>query len=98
MTSPSSTQLTRPSRMKLAEPTPTVLRFKDGRNTSGKLQIVSVSGGLLLLPKPVNQGLMAKLMFLTQKGPVLGAAEMLQPLASSLQAFRFVALDKDNNR
>ena len=84
--------------MKLAEPTPTVLRFKDGRNTSGKLQVVSVSGGLLLLPKPVNQGLMVKLMFLTQKGPVLGAAEMLQPLSSSLQPFRFVALDKDNHR
>jgi hypothetical protein len=84
--------------MKLAQPTPTVLRFKDGQNTSGNLQVVSVSGGLLCLRKPIHQGAVAKLMFLTQKGPVLGAAEMLQPLSSSLQPFRFVALDKDNHR
>ena len=98
MSTPPPTQLARPSRMKLAEPTPTVLRFKDGGNTSGKLQVVSVSGGLLNLPKPATQGSVAKLMFLTQKGPVLGAAEMLQPLSSTLQPFRFVALDRENHR
>lgn len=33
-----------------------------------------------------------KLMFLTQTGPVLGAVEMLNPVSTTRQPFRFVAL------
>lgn len=99
MSSPSPTHSgQRASRIKLTDSTPAVLRFKDGRNTSGKLQVVSVTGGLLSLQRAVHQGATAKLMFLTRKGPVLGAAEMLPPMSSTLQPFRFIALDKDNHR
>ena len=88
----------RASRIKLTDATPAVLRFKDGRNTSGRLQVVSVTGGLLSLQRAVHQGSTAKLMFLTRKGAVLGAAEMLPPVSSTLQPFRFIALDRENHR
>ena len=82
----------RSPRVHLTDATPAVLRFQDGHRTSGKLQVVSLTGGLLALPDPLDQGSQVKLMFLTHTGSVLGAAEMLDPLSSSLQPFRFVSL------
>jgi hypothetical protein len=82
-----------------AERTPAVLRLGDGRRVSGKLKVVSLTGGLLSVPHPVNTGSSAKLMFLTAAGMVLGSAEMLSPLSWGLQPFRFVALaDEDEER
>jgi hypothetical protein len=82
-----------------AETTPAVLRFQDGRRVPGKLRTVSVTGGLLRLPKPVDQGAQVKLMFLTGSGSVLGAAEMLSPISWHLQPFKFVGLyDEDQRR
>jgi hypothetical protein len=37
-------------------------------------------------------------MFLTQKGPVLGSAEMLSPVSWTQQPFRFVALAHSDQR
>jgi hypothetical protein len=89
----------RPPRVKLADSTPVVLRFQDGSRSSGKLQLVSVTGGLLNVSKPMAQGAMVKVMFLTRKGPVLGAAQMLAPLCWDQQPFRFVSMyDDDHSR
>ena len=63
---------------------------------SGKLQIISITGGLLCLPKPVDQGSQVKLIFLTPRGSVLGAAEMLSPISWSLQPFKFVGMYDDD--
>jgi hypothetical protein len=52
----------------------------------------SVSGGLLGVPRPLNQGANVKLMFLTETGPVLGEAELLRPISWTAQPFRFVSL------
>jgi len=51
-----------------------------------------MTGGLLSVSSPVTPGLRAKLMFLARTGPVLGAAEMLDPVTVNQQPFRFVAL------
>jgi len=65
----------------------------------GKLQIISLTGGLLSLSKPLEQGSRVKLMFLTRSGSVLGAAEMLGPINWTLQPFKFVRLfDDDKHR
>jgi hypothetical protein len=89
----------RATRVHFTERTPAVLRFDDGRRIPGKLKVVSLTGGLLSVPHPVNTGSSAKLMFLTGAGMVLGSAEMLSPLSWSLQPFRFVALaDEDQDR
>jgi hypothetical protein len=88
----------RAPRVSLADITPAVLRFEDGQRASGKLQVLSVNGGLLSLPTPVDRGSQVKVMFLTHSGPVLGAAEMLSPLTSTQQPFRFVSLPTDDRR
>jgi hypothetical protein len=93
---PQNTARQRPARARFAETIPVVLRFSDGGRVSGRLQVVSVTGGLLCLPRPQNQGAIGKLMFLTQAGSVLAVAEMLCPLCWELQPFRFVSLFGDD--
>ena len=88
----------RATRVHLANPTPAVLRFQDGSRLAGNLQIISVAGGLLSLSQPLHPNTRASLMFLTDGGPVLGKAEMLSPLSRTQQAFRFIALDQNNQR
>jgi hypothetical protein len=87
----------RSPRVSFAENTPAVVRSRDGCR-KGKLQTVSLTGGLLYLPKPVDQGSQVKLMFLTRSGSVLGAAEMLSPISWSLQPFKFLKLYDDDQR
>src|SRR5258708_828282 len=53
---------------------------------------------MLGLPKPVLRDSRVKLMFVTPTGPVLGTAEMLEPVSLSQQPFRFVALEQDDRR
>lgn len=93
---PQNTARQRPERARFAETTPVVLRFSDGARVSGRLQVVSVTGGLLRLGRPLNQGAVGKLMFLTQAGSVLAVAEMLCPMCWELQPFRFVSLFGDD--
>jgi len=88
----------RSPRVYLDTVTPAVLRFQDGQRTSGTLHVVSVTGGLLSLPTPINQGAQVKLMFLTRTGSVFGGAEMLSPVTSDLQPFKFVSLDLTDRR
>lgn len=95
--SPLHEQLRSP-RVQLADFTPAVLRFDDGQRASGMVQVLSLTGGLLSLPSPVNRGSQVKLLFLTRTGPVLGAAEMLSPVTSTQQPFRFLSLPVDDCR
>ena len=86
----------RPERVRFEEATPVVLRFPDGRRFSGQLQVISITGGLLCMSKPLQQGSVVKLMFLAKTGSVLGSAQMLSPVAWDRQPFRFVALHEDD--
>jgi hypothetical protein len=95
---PLSNDIRRPARVRLADVTPAVLRSPDGACTTGELQIVSLSGGLLGIRQPLHQGATVKLMFLTPTGPVLGAAEMLSPLTHCQQPFRFTGIGYEDLR
>lgn len=86
----------RSPRFRLADTTPAVLQFQDGRRTSAELQVISRTGGLLFLRRPLDQGSVVKLMFRTYRGPVLGTAEMLIPVTRAQQPFRFVALPESD--
>lgn len=86
----------RADRVSFDEATPVVMRFPDGGRCSGQLQVISVTGGLLALPKPLLPGSIGKLMFLTQKGSVLGEAQMLTPLTWERQPFKFTSLHDDD--
>lgn len=88
----------RSPRVRFAESTPAVLRFRDGRRATGQLQIVSLTGGLLSVPRPLDKGCQVKVMFLTDKGPVLGSAEMLAPVTWGQQPFRFLTLGDGDRR
>jgi hypothetical protein len=88
----------RPTRVRPAEFTPAVLRIEDGTCTPGELELFSLTGGLLSLPKPLDRGSRVKLMFLTATGPVLGVAEMLRPVSWKEQPFRFVVLHENDHR
>ena len=86
----------RADRARLSELTPVVLRFMDGNRAAGTLKVISVTGGLLAVQRPITQGAKAKLMFLTRAGSVLGVAEMLSPLSWDQQPFRFVSLHHED--
>lgn len=92
---PRSDARQRPARQKLTEPTPAVLRFATGNRVRAKLQVISITGGLLFLHNLIDRGSQARLLFLTETGAVLGTAEMLIPITSTLQPFRFVAIGDD---
>lgn len=81
-----------------AETTPAVLRCVDGRFKRGKLQVISMTGGLLSLSTPLDCGSRVKLMFLTTRGSVLGAAEMLSPISWGMQPFKFLKLYDDDEQ
>ena len=85
-------------RAHLEDKTPAVLRFPNGQRIGANLQVISLTGGLLSLAQPVVQGSQVKVMFLTGAGSVLGAAEMLCPVANALQPFRFVSIAADDHR
>src|SRR5947207_11420573 len=96
---PQPTTQRRAERVRLDESIPAVVRFTDGNRASGRLKVVSMTGGLLSLARPIRQGSVGKLMFLTPAGSVLGSAEMLTPMSWELQPFKFVALrDDDESR
>lgn len=89
----------RPQRLRLGDGIPIVLRSPDGHRVPGKLQCVSLTGGLIVPTAMLPQGSMVRLIFVTPKGPVTGTAEMLPPVSSTEQPFRFAAIpDTDQNR
>jgi hypothetical protein len=85
--------------VRFSEITPAVLRFPDGGRVPGILQLVSVTGGLLGLSRPVKTDSVVNLMFVAPTGSVLGKAKMLSPVAWGIQPFRFIKLrDDDESR
>lgn len=88
-------------RIKFGDSVPALVLSQDGKRAQAKLKTVSVTGGLLSLPRALAQGDFVELAFETQRGQVHGMAEMLHPLtggASTMQAFRFIAMDDDDHR
>ena len=88
----------RSPRVRLADITPVVLRLPDGCCFRGNLEVISLTGGLLSMSNVLDRSSRIKLMFLTQTGPVQGAAEMLSPVSTTRQPFRFVALEEGDQR
>ncbi len=86
--------LLRSPRVHLGDATPAILRMPDGRQQRGKLEVLSLNGGLLNMSNTLEQGARLKLLFVTSTGPVLGAVEMLRPVSTDRQPFRFVGVDK----
>lgn len=92
----------RAPRVRLENAAPVLLMLEDGQRAKGRLQTLSVTGGLLRLPKALEHGDFVEVSFQTQSGTVHGMAEMLNPTRSvpdgTLQPFRFIALADDDHR
>lgn len=92
----------RATRVHLGGSIAALVLLEDGQRAKGKLQTISVTGGLLRMLKPLEHGDFVEIAFQTQSGPVRGMAEMLVPMRSAmegaLQPFRFVALGDDDHR
>ncbi len=73
-----------------------------GKRARAKLQSISVTGGLLQLPRELLVGDFVEIAFQTRSGAIRGMAEMLQPFhtpkSGCMQPFRFIALDDDDHR
>jgi hypothetical protein len=91
----------RAARVQLGDSVLAAIRLEDGRRTRAKLQTISATGGLLSLKQSLSQGDFVEVAFQTQSGPVHGMAEILNATHKTkegvLQAFRFVALEDDDN-
>jgi hypothetical protein len=87
----------RAQRIGFEEKTPVVVRFPGGIRCSAQLQVISVTGGLLCLQRPVQPGAVGKLMFLTNTGAIAGEAQMLTPIAWDRQPFKFTTLHEDDH-
>ncbi len=85
----------RAPRFRIAETIPAALQFHDANLIPGKLQVISRTGGLLSLYAFAEQGSLGTLTFRTHRGLVSGTVEMLRPLVSGNQPFRFVGLEVD---
>lgn len=75
--------------------------MEDGQRAKGKLQTISITGGLLRIAKALKQGDFVEIAFQTQGGPVHGMAEMLSATRATegvLQPFRFIAMGDDDHR
>jgi hypothetical protein len=90
--------MNRSPRLRLEHTTPAVLRLVNGHRNQAELQAISLTGGLLGLSRPLNRGSQVKVMFVTEAGAVLGAAEMLKPVSWDQQPFRFLSLDENSRR
>ena len=91
----------RATRVRLDDAVPALLTQQDGKRSNGKLQSISVTGGLLQLGRPLAESEFVEIVFQTQTRTVRGMAEMLSSLHLNgrvLQPFRFIALaDEDHH-
>jgi hypothetical protein len=83
----------RSPRAQLTDAPPAVLRLPDGRQFRGELRAISLTGGLLQMPKMQQKHSRMNLLFVTEMGPVLGSVEMLSPVSKALQPFRFISVE-----
>jgi hypothetical protein len=97
-TSPSQ----RSPRIQLNGSVAAAVHSEGGRKDRGKLQSISITGGLLQLQQQLATGDFVEIAFHTRSGAIRGMAEMLQPVrkfqSACLQPFRFVALGDDDHR
>jgi hypothetical protein len=91
----------RAPRVKLAGTVLSLVRFENGRQTRGRLHQLSITGGLLHLETPLDEGIKVEVIFHLGNSTVRSKARMLFPMWATkgyLQPFAFADLnDEDRN-
>ena len=89
---------TRPPRVKLAGSVLVMLRLENGRHIRAKLHQVSVTGGLLHMERPLDEGIKVEVMFHVGSHTVRSKGAMLFPMWATkgcLQPFRFTDFEHE---
>ncbi|HXZ39394.1 MAG TPA: hypothetical protein VEG68_01550 [Terriglobales bacterium] len=89
----------RAPRVKLVGTVLILLLLENGRQLRGRLHQLSVSGGLLQLDKPLDEGIKVELVFHVGQNTVRGKARMLFPMWATqgcLQPFEFDSLSAED--
>jgi hypothetical protein len=90
-----SKAVVRAPRVKLAGTVLVLARLENGRQTRGKLHQLSITGGLLHLEKPLDEGIKVEVIFHVGNCTVRAKARMLFPMWATqgcLQPFEFAEL------
>jgi hypothetical protein len=89
----------RAPRVKLAGTVLSLVRLENGRQTRGKLHQLSITGGLLHLEQPLDEGIKVELIFHVGESTVRSQARMLFPMWATqgyLQPFEFSDLGEED--
>lgn len=90
---------TRAPRVRLAGTVLLLAKMESGRQQIGKLHQLSVTGGLVHIEKPLDEGIKIEVIFHVGKSTVRTKARMLFPMWATkgyLQPFQFVDLANDD--
>jgi hypothetical protein len=90
---------TRAPRVKLAGTVLSLVRLESGRQTRGKLHQLSITGGVLQLETPLDEGIKVEVIFHVGESTVRSKARMLFPMWATqgyLQPFEFSDLDEED--
>lgn len=101
MSERSEEHVNRARRVKLAGAVLVLLRLENGRNVRGRLHQLSISGGLLHLEKPLDEGIKVEVIFHVRSTTVRNKARMLFPhwaTQGCLQPFEFCDLAEEERR
>ena len=89
----------RAPRVKLAGTVLSLVCLENGRQTRGRLHQLSVTGGLLHLETPLDEGIKVEVIFHVGENTVRSKARMLFPMWATqgyLQPFEFVDLGQED--
>jgi hypothetical protein len=100
MAKASSAKTTRRApRVKLAGTVLSLVRLENGRQTRGRLHQLSITGGLLHLETPLDEGIKVEVIFHVGNSTVRSKARMLFPMWATkgyLQPFEFADLSEED--
>jgi hypothetical protein len=99
MVKTSSRNAPRAPRVKLAGTVLSLVCLENGRQTRGKLHQLSITGGLLHLEAPLDEGIKVEVIFHVGTSTVRCKARMLFPMWATkgyLQPFEFADLGEDD--
>jgi hypothetical protein len=89
----------RPVRVKLGGTVLALVRLQNGRQVRAKLHQISVSGGLLNMEQPLDEGILIEVIFHLRTATIRSQARALFPMWATqgyLQPFEFRDLDPKN--
>jgi hypothetical protein len=95
----SAKTIRRAPRVKLAGTVLSLVRLENGRQTRGRLHQLSITGGLLHLETPLDEGIKVEVIFHVGNSTVRSKARMLFPMWATkgyLQPFEFADLSEED--